>query len=35
MKNLELTATNTNNKVDKLEGKLEDILEILSNRGDK
>ena len=33
MKNLELTATNTNAKVDKLEGKLEDILEILSRRG--
>lgn len=32
MKNLELTATNTNEKVNKLEVKLEDILEILSKR---
>ena len=32
MKNLELTAANTNAKVDKLEGKLEDILDILSDR---
>ena len=35
MKNLELVAENTNGRVEKIEGKLEDILEILSNRRGK